>query len=206
MTPRVLVLYATNHGHTRRVAGRVAAGLAASGLDPVVMELDGRDDGPPPAGYDGAAIAASVHAGHHQKQIERWARRHASMLSLRPNALLSVSLSAADSTEEGRADAHRCAEELADDTGWTPGRIELVAGALQYREYDVATRVLMRLIARHHGISTDTKEDVEFTDWDALDQFASGFAATVIGAARRGQRAPAPATVGSRPGDPAAHH
>lgn len=108
---------------------------------------------------------------------------------MRPSALLSVSLTAADDTDEARTATRACVDELIEATGWTPSRVETVAGALQFREYDIATRVLMRLIARHHHVSTDTSEDVDFTDWSAVERFATEFAATVTAATR----SPAPA-------------
>ena len=52
-----------------------------------------------------------------------------------------------------------------------------MAGALQYREYDFFTRLVMRMIARHHGQSTDTKQDIDYTDWQAVAGFAADAAA-----------------------------
>jgi menaquinone-dependent protoporphyrinogen oxidase len=54
-----------------------------------------------------------------------------------------------------------------------------VAGALQYREYDVFTRVLMRLMMRRGGHTTDVSQDHEYTDWDSVDRFSREIAALV---------------------------
>jgi menaquinone-dependent protoporphyrinogen oxidase len=58
------------------------------------------------------------------------------------------------------------------------------AGALQYREYDFATRLVIPLVMRKGGHPTDTSRDHDFTDWDAVEAFAREFAARL---------APAPA-------------
>jgi menaquinone-dependent protoporphyrinogen oxidase len=55
-------------------------------------------------------------------------------------------------------------------TGWTPTRTERIAGCLQYREYDVFTRQLMRLLMRRMGHPTDVSRDYDYTDWDAVDR------------------------------------
>jgi menaquinone-dependent protoporphyrinogen oxidase len=207
MTRRILVAYATKHGHTRRVAECVGTVLHAHGADVDLVDLgdaevdphpfshDGaarhlgkRYPNPHPFAYDGVVVAASVHAGHHEAAVVRWTGSHATTLAMRPTAFLSVSLAAADDTDEARADATRMINELVDITGWEPTIALPVAGALQYREYDVMTRLLMRLIARHHRASTDTSRDVDFTDWQAVEQFAAGFAQQVTaGPARAGQ-------------------
>jgi len=177
--PRVLVAYASKHGQTRLVAERIAAVVADLGLDADLRDLETRDADPWPPDYAGVAVAASIHAGHHQKRVEHWAQAHATTLGLRPSAFVSVSLTAADDSDEARARVRELIDAFADETGWYPTETLACAGALKYREYDVATRVLMRLIARHHGAPTDVHEDVEFTDWDAVERFARAFFADV---------------------------
>lgn len=177
--PRVLVAYATKHGHTRIVAERIGAVLREHRLGVELRDLGERGADPWPPDFAGVIVAASVHAGHHQKCVVNWTHGHATTLGLRPSAFVSVSLTAADDTDEARDTTRRLIDELADDTGWTPDASLAVAGALQYREYDLPTRVLMRLIARQHGGSTDTSRDVVYTDWPALERFAAGFAADV---------------------------
>ena len=55
--------------------------------------------------------------------------------------------------------------------GWTPTRVERVAGCLQYREYDAFTRQLMRLLMKRMGHPTDASRDYDYTDWDGVDRF-----------------------------------
>ncbi len=176
--PQVLVLHANKHGHTHRIATRLADALAADGVDVVVRQTpDGLSCSP--ADFDGVIVAASVHAGHHQRELVRYAEEHRTSLSDRPSAFLSVSLTAADDHDESRAETRRLIDEFLDETGWIPGTTMAVAGALQYREYDFLTRLTMRLIARKYGDLDDTSHDHDFTDWDALDAFARTFAESV---------------------------
>ncbi|WP_028063884.1 hypothetical protein [Solirubrobacter soli] len=48
----------------------------------------------------------------------------------------------------------------------------------QYREYDFATRLLMK----RQDHSTDASRDYDFTDWAAVDEFARACAALPAGA------------------------
>ncbi len=172
----VLLVYASTHGHTARIADRVARTLEAEGVEVDRRAVaDARDVSP--RDYDGAIVGASLHAGRHQHEIVEWVRHHHLALADYPNAFLSVSLTAADDDDEARAATRKCIDDFLDETGWTPDRSVPLAGALQYREYDPFTRLLMRLKMRQGGHPTDTSHDVDYTDWDAVDGFAREFAA-----------------------------
>lgn len=165
----MLVVYATTHGHTAKVATRLADAARAHGAEVEVRDVTESGD-PDPAGHDVVVVAGSLHAGKHQRALVDWVRRHRSLLTEVPTAFLSVSLTAADDAEEARAATQQCIDEFTEQTGWTPARTEAIAGALQYREYDFFTRTLMRVIARRHGQPTDTSHDYDYTDWDAVDR------------------------------------
>jgi menaquinone-dependent protoporphyrinogen oxidase len=165
---RILVLYASTHGHTGKIAARIgeAIGPAAELRDiAAAAELEPRQ-------YDAVVVGASVHAGHHQKAVLEWARDHAGALNDLPSAFFSVCLTAADDTDEARRASQSYIDAALEKTGWRPRIARTFAGAIQYREYDMFTRLLIRLMMRHGGHPTDTSRDHDFTDWDAVDRFA----------------------------------
>ena len=55
--------------------------------------------------------------------------------------------------------------------------VVILAGALNYTQYDYFKRLLMHLIAKQRGRSTDTAHDHEYTDWDDLTRFVEEFLA-----------------------------
>jgi menaquinone-dependent protoporphyrinogen oxidase len=170
----LLIAYATTHGQAAKVAGRVAeiAHRRRVCID-VVCVRDAEDISP--AGYDAVVVVGSVHMSRHQHELVRWLSHHHTSLNLRPAALLSVSLSAAEDSDEARAATREVIDRLLDDTGLIPTTTLAVAGALRYRHYDLPTRIVLRLIAAHHGQPTDTSTEFEFTDWDGLAQFTEAF-------------------------------
>ena len=166
---RVLVLYASTHGHTGKIAERIAKAIGPA------AELRTIDAGPElvPFDYDAVIVGASVHAGHHQKAVRKWLHEHAAALNRMPSAFFSVCLTAADDTDEARADAQRYIDETLAEAGWKPRLVQSFAGALQYREYDFFTRLLIKLMMKHGGHPTDTSHDHDFTDWDAVERFGA---------------------------------
>jgi len=173
------VLYATREGHTRRIAEFVATGLRVRGFKADVRDVaDGaRVD---LAQYHAAILAASVHAGKHEREMVRFVREHHAALDSVPTAFLSVTLSeagaeraSATSDERARfaADVHNVIDTFFKQTGWQPKRVKPVAGALLYSKYNFFVRFIMKRIARKAGADTDTSQDYEYTDWRALELF-----------------------------------
>jgi menaquinone-dependent protoporphyrinogen oxidase len=183
--PRILVLYASTHGHTAKIAARIAAALEDDGASVDLHQLHGNKSQPAPQDYDAVILGGSIHAGHHQRALVKWAGRHHTVLDLNPSAFFSVSLTAADDAEEARAATRGYLDDFVEKTGWTPSRSATFAGALQYREYDIATRVLMRLLMQRMHHPTDASQDYDYTDWDAVERWAHELASTLTPALAR---------------------
>jgi menaquinone-dependent protoporphyrinogen oxidase len=174
--PNVLILYASKHGHTEKVARRMARALESDGA--TVQLHDAASPAPvAPYDHDAVIVGASIHAGSHQREIVDWAKAHHTTLSTMPSAFFSVCLTAADDTDESREATRRYLDELVEKTGWMPRKTATFAGALQYLEYDFATRLLVRLMMRRAGRPTDVSHDYDYTDWGAVDRFAHECAA-----------------------------
>jgi menaquinone-dependent protoporphyrinogen oxidase len=170
-----LVVYATTHGHTGRIAAHIASRLGAAGHRSVLCGWPERTR-PMPHEYDAVIVGASIHRGRHQREIVDWALHNAVGLNMVPSAFFSVCLSAAD---EDPAPAHEFLDDFEDRTGWLPRVRTTFAGALQYREYGVPTRIAMRALMHRGGHPSDTSRDYDLTDWDAVDAFADRCAALV---------------------------
>ena len=169
--PRILIVYASTHGHTGRIAARIAAVLEAAGADADLRAVADAGDCDPRA-YDAVIAGGSIHLGSHQDELVAWARGNARLLNGRPSAFFSVCLAVADDSDEAREQARTWIDDFADDTGWTPRVTASFAGALQYCEYDPFTRLLMRLLMARGDHPTDIRQDVDYTDWAAVEAFA----------------------------------
>lgn len=178
MAKQVLILYGTHEGQTRKIARFVADRLKEHGLTAVL--LDAADLNTHLPAFDAALVAASLHIGGFQKSVLRAVAANAQALAAKPNAFLSVSLSAAGNDEDDWRGLHKCLEEFFAQAGWRPQRIEHVAGAFRYTQYDFFKRMAMKRIAKERGAPVDTSRDWEMTDWSKLASFADAFAAEAI--------------------------
>jgi menaquinone-dependent protoporphyrinogen oxidase len=171
--PRILVVYGTTDGHTAKVAGAISETLHRTGA---VVDVHTADDpAPAPDGYDAIVVAASVHAGHYQKPVEKWVRAHAAALSRKPAAFVSVCLGVLQHDEQVQRDLQAILDRFLQATGWRPTVVKFVAGALPYTHYGWLRRLVMRRIVAKAGGDTDTSRDFEYTDWNDLRHFAVDF-------------------------------
>ncbi len=181
---RILIVFGSSHGHTGKIARRLAADLEDAGH--VVTVEGGRwlSRWLPLQTYDACIVAASVNFGRHQPYIVDFARRHAPSLNVMPSAFLSVCGALEGSWPQGPDQAAAYVRKFLESTRWRPGLARSIAGALVYTQYRPFTRWLMKLISRRIGRPTDTSRDYDFTDWDAVDALAREVAALAAPAER----------------------
>lgn len=172
---KVLVLYGTTEGQTRKIADFVTTRLKQRG--DVVAMIDAADV--PwdllPSDYDAAVLAGSLHAGVYQSPLIHFAKKHHETLNKMPTAFLSVSLSAAGRDPEDVKGMVVCADLFRKETAWNPGDLYHIAGAFRFAEYDFFKRWMMKVIAWERGLKIGGALELELTDWDALGKIADTF-------------------------------
>jgi len=179
---RAAVFYATREGQSERVARRIAADLREQRVDAdvaSVKDLHGPIDW---NAYQTAFVVASVHAGHHEREMIAFVKRNKETLARLHASFLSLTLSQAGAEDQkatsakrttARADALRMIQVFIDETGWRPWHSLPVAGALAYSRYNFFMKLIMKRIAHKAGFDGDTSRDYEFTNWPAVDRFVS---------------------------------
>ena len=175
---RFALIYATTEGQTRKVTRAAADTLARLGHSVEVMPAADAAD-LDLARCDGAILAGSLHAGVYQKELRAFAKARAADLARLPTLFLAVSLVAAGRDADDWKGLEDAVNGFLAETGWTPGRIEHVAGAFRFSEYDFFKSLAMRWIASQKGVTVPKGEDVEMTDWAGLAAAVEGWAGSV---------------------------
>lgn len=171
MSPRTcLVLFASNHGQTERIATRIAERLCDAETDVTLADVTASP--PAAAGYDLVVAGGSIHVGRHQRPLLAWLSNNADALSRSTCALFSVSLAAADPDPESREAVQGYLDDLQRRTGVHAQIATTFGGALAYPRYNPMIRWIMRRIAKRQGLPTDPEQTTELTDWAAVERFA----------------------------------
>jgi menaquinone-dependent protoporphyrinogen oxidase len=179
----LLITYATTDGQTRKIARFAADRLVLQGHSVELLNVEDAE-GLDLSRFDAAILAGSLHVGGYQKALSRFASQARAELALMPTLFLAVSLSAAGNDPEDWAGLRKCLADFETETGWTPGRVEHVAGAFKFSGYDFFRAWAMRRIADQKGEVVEAGTDKEYTDWTALgatlDAWVSGIAKRTI--------------------------
>ncbi|MBI5910441.1 MAG: protoporphyrinogen oxidase [Betaproteobacteria bacterium] len=173
--PRILLLYATTEGQTALIAECIARALREKAYSVEMLPADIDPARLDPAAYDAVMVGASIHYGRHPAYLRTLIRRHRDVLAARPCAFFSVSLSAGGPRPKPKA-AQRYLDKFLRQTGWQPQLTASFAGALKYSLYGPIKRRVMIVFVGLGGGNTDTSQDYEYTDWDAVERFANTYA------------------------------
>lgn len=173
---KILILYGTDYGHTRKVAQHIAEVINERGH---VTELVQGNKSPRDFtvdGFDGAIIGTSIHMGVHQISVKKLVKAQKEALSKIPSAYFCVCLTAYSSKAEDKKQVESFINDFLKYTGLKPVVSTAFAGALRYPHYNFARRYMAKLVARKVGADTDTKQEhYEYTDWNAVNRFAEEF-------------------------------
>jgi menaquinone-dependent protoporphyrinogen oxidase len=176
------IFYATREGQTGKIADRIARRLRTFGVDADLCDVRTSRAPVEWSRYAMAWLAGSVHAGHHERELIRFVRRHHAELERLHAVFVSVTLSeagaedpdaSAERRQQSARDARRMIDVFVKETGWKPAWSFPVAGALAYTRYNWLIRKMMARIARQQGAPTDTSMDHEFTNWPLLDRYVA---------------------------------
>jgi menaquinone-dependent protoporphyrinogen oxidase len=165
----VLVLYASVEGHTGRIARRIAEVLRGAGHRVDLAPAGGKLEA---SRYAGVIVGASVHYGHHPAWLAGLLLAHRERLRERNTAFFSVSLGAKP----------RYAERFLRKARWQPQLTAVFCGALQYSRYGTVKRRVVQAFAWIGGHDTDASRDYDYTDWKAVEAFATAFSSRLTSA------------------------
>lgn len=168
----ILIVYESRFGQTERIARRIEDRLRERGLPVECRDVRRLSPDLDLGGARTVLIGGSVRFGRHAAPLRAFARRRVAERGDRGGAFFSVCGAASVSTPEAMAEAEGYRTRFLAETGWTPTLQTSFGGAVAYTKYGLLTRWLIRRIQRSKGLDTDTNRDFEYTDWDAVDEFA----------------------------------
>ena len=166
---KILIIYGSTEGQTRKIANFIKK--EAEGMGHEVNLADANEKPPKPSGYDLTLIGASVHMHKYQSAVLHYVKANVGALNKTPSGFLSICMATASGDAESLKERDEVTGTFLKNTSWKPTYVEQIAGALLYTQYDFFKKLIMRMIARRHGESTDTSADHEYTDWTKLKSF-----------------------------------
>lgn len=167
---QTLLLYLSREGQTRKIVDCIAAELQQAGRPVVVAELS-TVSAEALAAAGQIVVGASVHYGHLPAALYAFVAEQQPLLAARSNAFFCVNLTArkpGKDTPQGSVYMRKFLQRSA----WQPQRLAVFAGALYYSRYRWYDRWMIRFIMWLTKGPTDTRVDLELTDWRKVRAFA----------------------------------
>ena len=86
---KILIIYGTTQGQTRKIALYIAEKLSAKGHSVGVFDSEDSHSSVHPKNYDAIIVGASVHVGSYQRRLRKWVQVHSQDLNSVPSAFFS---------------------------------------------------------------------------------------------------------------------
>lgn len=166
---RILLLYASTDGHTRKICNRLQQVIEQQGHQVTLVSVN--DESPIDLqAFDKIVIGASIRYGKHSPKITELINRNKSLLDNKPNAFFSVNI-VARKPEKSHPDTNPYMRKFLKQIAWQPKQLAVFAGKLEYPKYSFFDRAMIRLIMFITKGPTDPKTVIEFTDWQQVESF-----------------------------------
>lgn len=169
MGGKILILYSTTDGQTRRICERLQRVIERQGHQVTLVDVEQRPD-PDLEPYDKLVIGARIRYGKHSPRVAEFIDRHRKRLEDKPSAFFSVNI-VARKPEKNRPETNPYVRKFLRQVSWRPTEAAVFAGKLDYPKYGFWDRTIIRFIMWMTRGPTDSATVVEYTDWQQVDAF-----------------------------------
>ncbi|MGC6405946.1 menaquinone-dependent protoporphyrinogen IX dehydrogenase [Bisgaard Taxon 45] len=165
---KTLILYSSRDGQTKKIAQFIASKLSGN------VQIQALTEDTDITNADRVLIGASIRYGHFDKVLDKFVKKQTALLSQKANAFFAVNLTArkvGKDTPETNVYVRKFLQRI----DWQPQLVAVFAGALYYPRYSFFDRTMIKLIMKITGGETDTRKEIEYTDWHKVECFAVQF-------------------------------
>ena len=166
---KIVIIYSTTDGHTREICSHLLKLIEKNNnvvsLVPIedANELDLNS-------FDKIVIGASIRYGKHSASIYEFINKNTQILDKKPNAFFSVNV-VARKPEKNQPETNPYLKKFLLQIPWKPKQLAVFAGKIDYQKYSFWDRSMIRMIMWMTKGPTHPETNIEFTDWDQVDNF-----------------------------------
>ena len=164
-----LVIYSTTDGHTKIICERIKNFLSSGNL----VELFSIEDAKKIdlSKFEKIIIGASIRYGKHSKELYNFIKLNKKILDQKKCAFFSVNV-VARKIEKNTPDTNPYIKKFLKISKWKPNKINVFAGKVDYPNYNLIDKYIIKFIMFITNGPTDTSQSHEFTDWSKVDDFS----------------------------------
>ena len=164
-----LVIYSSTDGHTKKICERIKNFINDENLAELfsleeVKKVD-------LSKFEKIIIGASIRYGKHSKELYNFIKLNKNILDQKKCAFFSVNV-VARKPEKNTAETNPYINKFLKISKWKPNKIKVFAGKVDYPNYNLIDKYIIKFIMFITGGPTDTSQSYEFTDWSKVDDFS----------------------------------
>lgn len=166
---KILIIFSTTDGHTRKICNRLQQVIDKQNNQVTVISVDDAATIDLDS-FDTIVIGASIRYGKHSPKIYEFIRENIRILDSKSNAFFSVNV-VARKPDKNRPETNPYLKKFLKQITWQPNLVAVFAGKIDYQIYGSLDRFMIRLIMWITKGPTDPKTNIEFTNWNQVEEF-----------------------------------
>jgi len=164
-----IIIYSSTDGHTKIICEKIRDNFGnVNDIALVSLKETANLD---LLKFNQIIIGASIRYGKHSNDLYRFIKSNRKTLEQKKTAFFSVNVVARKS-EKNSPETNPYIKKFLKISNWKPNKIAVFAGKVDYPNYNVFDKYIIKLIMFITKGPTDTSQSYEFTDWSKVDSFA----------------------------------
>ncbi len=164
-----LIIYSSTDGHTKIICERITNHLNDRNLVELLPLKDAKKIDL--SNFEKIIIGASIRYGNHAKDLYNFINLNKDILEKKSCAFFSVNV-VARKPEKNTPETNPYISKFLKISKWKPNKIEVFAGKVDYPNYKLFDKYIIKFIMFITNGPTDTSQSYEFTDWSKVDDFS----------------------------------
>ncbi len=164
-----LVIYSSTDGHTERICRRIVSFMNSEKKTTIVSLKEANKF--KLSEFNKVIIGASIRYGKHSKELYKFIEINKDILDQKETFFFSVNV-VARKPEKNSPETNPYIKKFLKISGLKPKKIEVFAGKVDYPNYGLIDKYVIKFIMFLTKGPTDTSRSFEFTDWQKVDNFA----------------------------------
>ena len=165
----IVIIYSTTDGHTREICSRLQIIIEQDGHQVTLIPIEDASEVELNK-FNKIVVGASIRYGKHSKMIYEFISNNQKILDEKPNAFFSVNV-VARKPDKNRPETNPYLKKFLSQISWKPKELAVFAGKIDYQKYTIFDRLMIRMIMWITKGPTDPKANIEFTDWNQVNNF-----------------------------------
>ena len=169
MERKIGIIYSSIDGQTKKICEKLSANFNKNQIKTALFSIENFNGNL--SEFHTLIIGASIRYGKHNKQVYEFILKNKEHLKEIKTAFFSVNL-VARKEDKNTPSTNPYLIKFIKEINWTPDFLEVFAGKLDYKSYSIIDRIMIKLIMRLTDGPTKSKEPIEFTNWQKVDDFS----------------------------------